>query len=41
MELTIRGLRLYVDKRNQAAARVYEKLGMTREHYDLFEWLEG
>ena len=37
----LRGLRLYVDKRNEAAAGVYEKLGMTREHYDLFEWLEG
>lgn len=35
----LRGLRLYVDKRNQAAARVYESLGMTREHYHLYEWL--
>lgn len=37
----LRGLRLYVDKRNQAAAEVYEKLGMTREHYHLYEWLPG
>jgi ribosomal protein S18 acetylase RimI-like enzyme len=34
------GIRLYVDKRNTAARRVYERLGMTREHYELFEWLK-
>ena len=34
------GLRLYVDKRNTKASAVYEKIGMTREHYDLYEWLE-
>lgn len=37
----MRGIRLYVDKRNEAAARVYEKLGMSRDHYHLYEWLEG
>ena len=37
----LKGIRLYVDKRNAAAQRVYERLGMTREHYDLFEWLKG
>lgn len=31
-------LRLYVDKRNKTAQRVYEELGMSAEHYDLFEW---
>ncbi|HBL26142.1 MAG TPA: GNAT family N-acetyltransferase [Acidobacteria bacterium] len=36
----LHGLRLYVDKRNTAAQRVYTRLGMTREHYDLFEWLK-
>jgi GNAT superfamily N-acetyltransferase len=36
----LRGLRLYVDRRNAAAQRVYERLGMTREHYDMFEWLK-
>jgi ribosomal protein S18 acetylase RimI-like enzyme len=36
----LRGIRLYVDKRNAAAQRVYERLGMTREHYELFEWLK-
>lgn len=34
------GLRLYVDRRNAAARRVYEKLGMSPEHYELFEWLK-
>lgn len=33
------GLRLYVDKTNTNASQVYEKLGMTKEHYDLYEWL--
>jgi GNAT superfamily N-acetyltransferase len=36
----LRGIRLYVDKRNAAARRVYERSGMTREHYELFEWLK-
>jgi len=34
------GLRLYVDKRNKSAQKVYEKLGMSKEHYDLYEWLK-
>jgi GNAT superfamily N-acetyltransferase len=33
----IRGLRLYVDKRNTAAQAVYKKLGMTDHHYELYE----
>jgi ribosomal protein S18 acetylase RimI-like enzyme len=36
----IRGLRLYVDKTNTAAQKVYDALGMTDEHYALFEWLK-
>jgi ribosomal protein S18 acetylase RimI-like enzyme len=36
----IKGIRLYVDKRNAAAQRVYERLGMSREHYELFEWMK-
>lgn len=36
----LKGIRLYVEKRNAAAQQVYERLGMTREHYDLFEWLK-
>jgi len=37
----LKGIRLYVEKRNAGAQRVYSRLGMTREHYDLFEWLKG
>ncbi|MFL6258532.1 MAG: GNAT family N-acetyltransferase [Thermoanaerobaculia bacterium] len=37
----LKGIRLYVEKRNAAAQRVYERLGMSREHYDLFEWLKA
>lgn len=36
----LKGIRLYVEKRNTAAQGVYERLGMTREHYELFEWLK-
>jgi len=36
----LKGIRLYVDRRNEAAQRVYARLGMTREHYDLFEWMK-
>lgn len=34
------GIRLCVDKRNKSAQEVYEKLGMSKEHYDLYEWLK-
>ncbi len=34
------GLRLYVDKNNQAAAEVYKAVGMDGEHYKLFEWMK-
>ncbi|MGZ3698453.1 MAG: GNAT family N-acetyltransferase [Bdellovibrionota bacterium] len=37
---SLRGLRLYVDKRNVAAQRVYERLGMSQDHYALFEWMK-
>ena len=36
----LHGLRLYVDRRNAAAQRAYERLGMSREHYEMFEWLK-
>ena len=36
----LKGLRLYVDRRNAAAQAVYEKLGMNRDHYFLYEWLK-
>jgi len=35
------GLRLFVDKRNETAIRAYEALKMSREHYDLYEWLKS
>lgn len=34
------GLRLYVDKTNLNAQKVYEKCGMSKEHYELYEWLK-
>ncbi len=36
----LRGLRLYVDKGNLNAQKVYESLGMSGEHYHLYEWLK-
>jgi ribosomal protein S18 acetylase RimI-like enzyme len=33
------GLRLFVDKRNVSAQEVYRRIGMTDEHYLLFEWM--
>ena len=33
----VRGLRLYVDKTNRQAQKVYEQLGMNHDHYVLFE----
>ncbi len=36
----LRGLRLYVDKTNKNAQEVYETLGMSGEHYHLYEWLK-
>lgn len=36
----VRGLRLYVDKRNVKAQKVYEALGMTGEHYSTYEWMK-
>ncbi len=38
-ESGVRGIRLYVDKSNTAAQRVYQKLGMNGEHYQLYEWM--
>lgn len=35
----IKGIRLYVDKRNPKAAAVYERYGMNGEHYQLYEWM--
>jgi GNAT superfamily N-acetyltransferase len=37
----VRGIRLYVDRRNSPAQMVYAKLGMNGEHYQVFEWMKG
>ena len=36
-----RGIRLYVDKTNDDAQKVYEKLGMENQHYEMYEWMNG
>ena len=38
---SIRGIRLYVDKRNIKAQKVYNALGMTGEHYTTYEWMKN
>jgi ribosomal protein S18 acetylase RimI-like enzyme len=35
----VRGIRLYVDKRNVSAQKVYTRLGMDGGHYDTYEWM--
>ena len=34
------GLRLYVDRQNKSAQKIYKKLGMSRDHYEMYEWLK-
>ncbi len=36
-----RGIRLYVDKTNLDAQKVYQQLGMDGEHYQVFEWMNA
>jgi GNAT superfamily N-acetyltransferase len=36
----LRGIRLYVDRRNAAAQQAYARLGMDGEHYRVFEWMK-
>jgi GNAT superfamily N-acetyltransferase len=36
----VRGIRLYVDRRNAPAHQVYTRLGMDGEHYRVFEWMK-
>jgi len=38
---TVKGIRLYVDKRNVPAQEVYRRMGMNGEHYQVFEWMKG
>jgi GNAT superfamily N-acetyltransferase len=37
----VRGIRLYVDRRNRPAQEVYTRLGMNGEHYQVFEWMKS
>jgi GNAT superfamily N-acetyltransferase len=37
---SIKGIRLYVDRRNTRAQQVYTRLGMNGEHYAVFEWMK-
>ena len=37
----VRGIRLYVDRRNTRAQEVYTRLGMNGEHYQVFEWMKA
>lgn len=37
---SVRGIRLYVDKQNRTAQKAYAALGMSDEHYHLFEWMK-
>lgn len=36
----LKGIRLYVDKTNAVAQKVYSGLGMNGEHYTVFEWMK-
>lgn len=36
----MKGIRLYVDKSNATAQKVYNGLGMNGEHYTVFEWMK-
>ncbi len=37
---SVKGIRLYVDRRNTLAQEVYRRLGMNGEHYQVFEWMK-
>jgi len=36
----LKGIRLFVDKTNVKAQKVYQALGMNGEHYKTYEWLK-
>jgi GNAT superfamily N-acetyltransferase len=36
----IAGVRLYVDKTNERAQKVYAAMGMNGDHYTVFEWMK-
>ena len=35
----LRGLRLYVERKNERAQKTYSAMGMDGNHYKLFEWM--
>lgn len=37
----VSGIRLYVDKTNTSAQKVYKTLGMNGDHYLVYEWMKG
>lgn len=37
----VMGIRLYVDKTNTSAQKVYKTLGMNGDHYLVYEWMKG
>ena len=37
---SVRGIRLYVDRRNTPAQEVYRRCGMNGDHYLVFEWMK-
>lgn len=39
-DIGIIGLRLYVDKSNERAQKVYTAMGMNGEHYTVYEWMK-
>jgi GNAT superfamily N-acetyltransferase len=40
-DVSVKGIRLYVDRRNTTAQDVYRRLGMDGDHYIVFEWMKG
>jgi ribosomal protein S18 acetylase RimI-like enzyme len=38
---SVKGIRLYVDTRNEPAQEVYRRMGMNGEHYRVFEWMKS
>jgi ribosomal protein S18 acetylase RimI-like enzyme len=36
----VSGIRLYVDKTNKKAMKVYKAIGMNGDHYQVFEWMK-
>jgi GNAT superfamily N-acetyltransferase len=39
-DASVRGIRLYVDRRNTPAQEVYRRCGMNGEHYLVYEWMK-